>query len=49
MRAASTFGFLNSVYKILSKTIMGSIPIYKNYHDIITVIGIKDNLSNGNL
>jgi 2-polyprenyl-3-methyl-5-hydroxy-6-metoxy-1,4-benzoquinol methylase len=33
------------VLNILSKTFLKDIPLYKNYHDIITVIGIKQHIS----
>jgi 2-polyprenyl-3-methyl-5-hydroxy-6-metoxy-1,4-benzoquinol methylase len=42
MRASTTFPFLNTVHKKLEKSIFGNIPFYKNYHDIITVMGTKD-------
>jgi len=41
MRASETFPFLTPVYKALSKTPLGSLPVYKNFHDIITIFGIK--------
>jgi SAM-dependent methyltransferase len=41
MRASATFSFLVPVYKALSKTVFGKIPFYKNFHDIITVTGVK--------
>jgi 2-polyprenyl-3-methyl-5-hydroxy-6-metoxy-1,4-benzoquinol methylase len=41
MRASTTFPFLNPFQRIAEKTFIGKIPIYKNFHDIITVIGIK--------
>jgi hypothetical protein len=42
MRASVTFPFLKPVYQKLGKSIFGNIPFYKNYHDIITVMGIKN-------
>jgi len=41
MRASITFPFLKSISQKLGKTFLGNIPFYKNYHDIITVMGIK--------
>jgi len=41
MRASTTFPFLEPVSQKLSKSILGNIPFYKNYHDLITVMGIK--------
>jgi ubiquinone/menaquinone biosynthesis C-methylase UbiE len=42
MHASVTFPFLEPVSKKLGKSIFGNIPFYKNYHDIITVMGIKN-------
>jgi 2-polyprenyl-3-methyl-5-hydroxy-6-metoxy-1,4-benzoquinol methylase len=42
MRASTTFTWLKPVYKILEKTIFGSMPFYKNFHDIITIMGVKN-------
>jgi len=41
MRASTTFSFLSPVHKLLSRTVLGGIPLYKNFHDLITVIGKK--------
>jgi len=41
MRASTTIPFLVPISKVLSKTFLKNIPFYKNYHDLITVIGIK--------
>jgi 2-polyprenyl-3-methyl-5-hydroxy-6-metoxy-1,4-benzoquinol methylase len=41
LRASMTFPWLKSIEKILNRTIFGAIPFYKNFHDIITVIGVK--------
>jgi SAM-dependent methyltransferase len=41
MRASTTFPFLKSIAQKMGKTFLGKIPFYKNYHDIITVMGIK--------
>lgn len=40
-RASTMFPFLAPVCQTLSKSFLGSIPFYKNYHDIITITGIK--------
>lgn len=37
----ATSGLYHSAYKLLSKSAIGDIKIYKNLHDIITMIGIK--------
>ena len=41
MRAAASFPFLYPMQKIAESTFLGNIPIYKNFHDIITIIGVK--------
>jgi len=42
LRTAATFPFLNRIERIVAKTFLGKIPIYKNFHDIITIIGLKN-------
>jgi len=42
MRASVTFPFLKPVSQKIGKTIFGNIPFYKNYHDIITIMGTKN-------
>lgn len=39
--ASITFSWLKPIEKLLRKTPFGAIPIYKNFHDIITVMGAK--------
>jgi 2-polyprenyl-3-methyl-5-hydroxy-6-metoxy-1,4-benzoquinol methylase len=48
MRASTTLPFLKPVSRKLGKTFLGNIPLYKNFHDIITVMGVKsyDNCHN---
>jgi len=41
IRASVTFPWLSPFQKILSKTFLANIPFYKNYHDIITIMGVK--------
>jgi 2-polyprenyl-3-methyl-5-hydroxy-6-metoxy-1,4-benzoquinol methylase len=41
MRAAATFPFLKILERMAVKTFVGKIPIYKNFHDIVTVVGVK--------
>jgi len=44
MRASVTFPFIDPVQRFLKKTIFGKLPFYKNFHDIITIMGRKKSL-----
>jgi len=41
LRASGTFPFLARVYKGVSGRWIGKLPVYKNFHDIVTVMAIK--------